>query len=57
MFDRNANGTIGSAEFRQLLTNLGDRLTDEEVDLLMAGHEDQNGQIHYENLVASITSV
>jgi myosin light chain 6 len=57
VFDRNANGTIGSAEFRQLLTNLGDRLTDEEVDLLMAGHEDQNGQIHYENLVASITSV
>lgn len=57
VFDRNANGTISSAEFRQLLTNLGDRLSDEEVDLLLAGHEDHNGQIHYENLVTSITSV
>ena len=57
MFDRNSNGTISSAEFRQLLTNLGDKLSEEEVDLLLAGQEDQNGQIHYENLVASITSV
>ncbi|XP_028398137.1 myosin-2 essential light chain-like [Dendronephthya gigantea] len=57
VFDRNANGTISSAEFRQLLTNLGDRLSDEEVDLLLAGQEDNNGQIHYENLVTSITSV
>ena len=57
VFDRHANGTISSAEFRQLLTNLGDKLSDEEVDVLLAGHEDQNGQIHYENLVTSITSV
>lgn len=57
MFDRSSNGTISSAELRQLLTNLGDRLTDEEVDLLLSGHEDNSGQINYEDLVQSITSV
>ncbi|XP_046839684.1 myosin-2 essential light chain-like [Xenia sp. Carnegie-2017] len=57
VFDRNENGLISSAEFRQLLTNLGDKLTDAEVDLLLAGHEDQNGQVQYENLVDIITSV
>lgn len=57
VFDRNSNGTISAAELRQLLTHLGDRLTDEEVDLLLAGHEDNNGQISYENLVQAITSV
>ena len=57
VFDRNSNGTISAAELRQLLTNLGDKLTDKEVDLLLSGHEDNTGQVNYESLVQTITSI
>ena len=57
MFDRNSNGTISAGELRQLLTNLGEKLTADEVDVLLSSHEDSNGQINYESLVQSITSV
>lgn len=30
---------------------LGERMTDEEVDLLVSGLEDQQGQINYEGIV------
>ncbi|CAF1031251.1 unnamed protein product [Adineta ricciae] len=48
VFDKEQNGHISSAELRHLLTNLGERLTDEEVEQLLIGLEDKNGLIHYE---------
>ena len=32
MFDRDGNGFISAAELRHVMTNLGEKLTDEEVD-------------------------
>merc|ERR1711970_1216464 len=32
VFDRNGNGFISAAELRHVMTNLGEKLTDEEVD-------------------------
>ena len=33
VFDRDGNGFISAAELRHVMTNLGEKLTDEEVDL------------------------
>ena len=54
MFDKEQNGHISSAELRHLLTNLGERLTDEEVEQLLIGLEDKNGLIHYEEWVRKL---
>lgn len=32
MFDKDGNGFISAAELRHIMTNLGEKLTDEEVD-------------------------
>lgn len=32
VFDRDGNGLISAAELRHVMTNLGEKLTDEEVD-------------------------
>jgi myosin light chain 6 len=54
VFDKDQNGTISSAELRHLLTSLGERLTDEEVEQLLQGHEDAQGNINYEEFVKSV---
>jgi myosin light chain 6 len=53
-FDKDGNGYISSAELRHLLTTLGEKLTDEEVEQLLAGHEDSQGNIHYEEFVRAV---
>ena len=54
VFDKEQNGNISSAELRHLLTNLGERLTDEEVEQLLMGIEDKNGLIHYEEWIRKL---
>ncbi|EDO44682.1 predicted protein [Nematostella vectensis] len=54
VFDRNGNGLIGAAELRHLLASLGDKLSDEEVDNLMVGFEDNQGQVFYEDFVRAV---
>jgi len=53
-FDKDGNGYISSAELRHLLTTLGEKLTDEEVEQLLAGHEDSQGNVHYEEFVRAV---
>ena len=50
-FDKDGNGFISSAELRHLLTTLGEKLSDEEAEQLLVGHEDNKGNINYENFV------
>lgn len=54
VFDKEQNGNISSAELRHLLTNLGERLSDEEVEQLLMGLEDKNGLIHYEEWIRKL---
>lgn len=53
-FDKDGSGYISSAELRHLLTTLGEKLTDDEVEQLLNGQEDSNGNIHYEDFVRSV---
>lgn len=51
VFDKDSNGLISAAELRHLLTQLGERLTEKEVDILLAGLEDSQGQVPYEGII------
>lgn len=55
-FDKDGSGYISSAELRHLLTTLGEKLTDDEVEALLAGQEDSQGNVHYEDFVRMVMS-
>ncbi|CAF0955294.1 unnamed protein product [Adineta ricciae] len=54
VFDKEQNNSISSAELRHLLTSLGERLSDEEVEQLLSGFEDKNGLINYEEWIRKL---
>jgi len=55
-FDKDGNGYISAAELRHLLTTLGEKLSDEEVEQLVTGHEDSQGNVNYEEFVRAVMS-
>ncbi|XP_062932245.1 myosin light chain 6B [Cynocephalus volans] len=57
VFDKEGNGKVMGAELRHVLTTLGEKLTEEEVEDVLAGHEDSNGCINYEAFLKHILSV
>jgi calmodulin len=49
VFDKDGNGLISAAELRYLMTNLGEKLTDDEVDeMIREADIDVDGQLNYE---------
>ena len=57
VFDKDGNGYISAAELRHVMTNLGEKLTDEEVDeMIREADIDGDGQVNYEEFVTMMTS-
>ncbi|KAK9900241.1 EF-hand [Cystobasidium minutum MCA 4210] len=55
VFDKDQTGHIGVGELRYVLTNLGEKLTDQEVDEILAGvRVGQDGTIDYRAFVREI---
>ncbi|CAI9116583.1 OLC1v1017769C1 [Oldenlandia corymbosa var. corymbosa] len=51
VFDKDQNGFVSEAEIRRVMTNLGEKMTDEEVDeMFSAADVNGEGEINYEEL-------
>jgi len=56
VFDKDMTGFIGVGQLRYILTNLGEKMSDEEVDELLKGVnvDTSSGEINYVELVRTI---
>ncbi|KAL6299368.1 putative calmodulin variant 1 [Sparassis latifolia] len=57
VFDKDGNGYISAAELRHVMTNLGEKLSDNEVDeMIREADVDGDGQINYDEFVKMMLS-
>merc|ERR1711997_1095789 len=57
VFDTDGSGFISAGELRQVMTNLGEKLTYEEVDeMIREADIDGDGQVNYKEFVTMMTS-
>ncbi|KAF2719522.1 putative cytokinesis EF-hand protein Cdc4 [Polychaeton citri CBS 116435] len=54
VFDKELTGFIGVGQFRYILTNLGEKMSDEEVDELLKAVDTSSGEINYMDMVKTI---
>ena len=50
IFDRDGNGFISATEFRNVMANLGEKLTDDEINEMVRG-ADMDGMIDYAEFI------
>ncbi|KAL2267270.1 hypothetical protein VTJ83DRAFT_4547 [Remersonia thermophila] len=56
VFDKDMTGFIGVGQLKYILTNLGEKMTEEEVDELLKAVDTSNGQVNYTELVRTVLS-
>uniref|UniRef100_A0AC34QSD3 EF-hand domain-containing protein n=1 Tax=Panagrolaimus sp. JU765 TaxID=591449 RepID=A0AC34QSD3_9BILA len=56
-FGREGNGFINITDLRFILINSGEKLTEAEADILLQGHENDDGKVNISEFVRSITSI
>jgi len=54
VFDKDMSGFIGVGQLRYILTNLGEKMSDDEVDELLKAVDTSSGEINYMDLVRTI---
>ena len=55
VFDKDGNGFISSSELKHVMTNLGEKLSDEEIEeMIHEADKDGDGQVNYEGMSVSI---
>ncbi|KXL46749.1 hypothetical protein M433DRAFT_142996 [Acidomyces richmondensis BFW] len=54
VFDKDLTGFIGVGQFRYILTNLGEKMSDEEVDELLKAVDTSSGELNYVEMVKTI---
>ena len=55
IFDKNGSGLISAAELRHVMTNLGERLTAEEVEEIISAVElDDQGLLNYDEFITHL---
>ncbi|XWS13737.1 hypothetical protein CRYUN_Cryun36dG0063700 [Craigia yunnanensis] len=58
VFDKDQNGYISANELRHVMINLGEKLSDEEVEQMIKEADlDGDGQVNYEEFVKMMTTV
>jgi len=57
VFDTDGNGKISSDELKQVMRNLGEKLTDEEInEMIREADDDGDGEVDYEEFVKMMSS-
>jgi len=52
VFDRDGNGLISPGELKHIMTNLGEKMTDEEIEMMIeAADQDKDGVVNYQDFV------
>ena len=55
VFDRDGSGTISTSDFRHIMSNLGERLTDDEMEEMMReANVDADGKVNYNDFLKSM---
>lgn len=53
LFDEDGNGFVSAAELHHVMSNMGDKLTDEEVEQMIRNADvDGDGQVNYEGMMS-----
>jgi len=55
-FDRDGSKNVFGGEIRQILLNLGDKMTEGETDVMITPHENADGYIPYEPMLKAVMS-
>jgi metallopeptidase MepB len=55
VFDKDMTGFIGIGQLKYILTNLGEKMTDEEVDELLKAVDTSSGQVNYTGTCSTST--
>ena len=57
MFDTDGNGFINAAELRQVMLNLGEKLTEEEVEMMIKeANVNGDGLVNYDEFISMMNT-
>lgn len=57
MFDADGNGYINAVELRQVMMNLGEKLTEEEVEMMIKEADiNGDGLVNYEEFISMMST-